>query len=64
MSNGTSTAAKATNPLVGVLQVVVPAVAAYAVGKGWITESTASEIGAIIITIGGAVWSGFTTSVL
>lgn len=45
--------------LTGLLRVVVPTLVAYAVGKGWIPESSAADIGAALIAIGAAVWSYF-----
>lgn len=41
----------------GIARAIVPAITAYAVGKGWITESAAAEIGAALVTLAAAVWS-------
>lgn len=43
----------------GILRVVVPTLVAYAVGKGWIPEGAASDIGAAILAVAAAVWSYF-----
>jgi hypothetical protein len=45
----------------GIAQAVVPALVAYAVGKGWLSQSSAADVGAAIITLLAAGWSGFTT---
>lgn len=45
------------NQVNGVLRALIPAVLAYAVGRGWITESSAGEVGAAIVTILSAGWS-------
>jgi len=41
----------------GILRAVVPAVIAYVVGKGWLPQAAASDIGAGVITILAAIWS-------
>ncbi len=46
-----------TNIVMGVLRAVVPGIVAYAVGRGWISSSSAGEIGAAVITLGAAAWS-------
>ena len=48
------------NQVMGVLRAVIPALLAYAVGRHWITESVAGEIGAAIIAGGAAWWSAAT----
>lgn len=45
------------NQLMGILRAVVPAMVAYLVAKGWVSDSNAADVGAAIITIGSAVWS-------
>lgn len=45
------------NTINGILRAIVPAVMAYAAGKGWITQGAAAEIGAAIITIAAGIWS-------
>ena len=45
------------NMINGILRAVVPAVLAYAAGKGYITQGAAAEIGAAIITIAAGIWS-------
>ena len=44
--------------VMGILRVVVPMVIAYCVAKGWVSTSQAADVGAAVITIGAAVWSG------
>jgi hypothetical protein len=41
----------------GILRAIIPAVAAYVAGKGWIPADTAADIGAGLITILAAIWS-------
>ena len=43
----------------GILRALVPAGMAYAVGRGWVSASSAGEVSAAAITIGAAAWSGF-----
>ena len=43
----------------GILRALVPAGMAYAVGRGWVSASSAGEVSAAVITISAAVWSGF-----
>lgn len=45
------------NIINGVLRAVVPAALAYAVGKGWITQSQVGDITAAILTLAAAGWS-------
>ncbi len=45
------------NVVSGVLRAVLPAALAYAVGKGWITESSTADISAAVLAVGAAVWS-------
>src|ERR1051326_1432031 len=45
------------NVINGILRAVVPAVLAYAVGKGWVTQSQAGDITAAVITLAAAGWS-------
>ena len=46
-----------TDQITGILRAVIPALAAYVAGKGWLPLDTASDIGAGVITIIAAVWS-------
>lgn len=43
----------------GIVRAIVPAVTAYAAGKGWMTEGQAAELIAAVIALGAAVWSVF-----
>lgn len=43
----------------GVLRALVPAITAYAAGKGWMTEGQAAELIAGVTALGAAVWSVF-----
>ncbi len=45
------------NIINGVLRAIAPAALAYAVGKGWISESSTGDIMAAITAIGAAAWS-------
>lgn len=45
------------NQFNGVIRALVPALLAYFVGKGWVTESSVGDISAAIVTIGAAGWS-------
>lgn len=45
------------NVVNGVLRAVIPATLAFAVGKGWITQSQVGDITAAIITLAAAGWS-------
>ena len=47
------------NTVNGVIRAVVPAVLAYAVGKGWIAAGTVGEITSAIVAIAAAAWSIF-----
>ena len=46
-----------SNQLSGILRAVIPGVIAYAVGKGWVSASSAADLGAAVITIVMAGWS-------
>lgn len=43
--------------LTGIIRAVVPALLAYLVGKGYITQSSVGDITAAIVAIGAAGWS-------
>ena len=43
----------------GILRTIVPALAAYAVGKGWVPEGAATDLAMGIVALGSAVWSIF-----
>jgi len=45
------------NTINGVLRAVLPAVLAYAVGKGWVNAGSVGDISAAIVAIAAAVWS-------
>ena len=45
------------NVITGVIRAVAPAALAYAVGKGWIPQSSVADITAAIVTLGAAAWS-------
>lgn len=45
------------NQFNGVARALVPALLAYFVGKGWISESSVADITAAVVTIGAAGWS-------
>lgn len=41
----------------GILRALLPALMAYAVGRGWVSESSAGEVTAAIVTLAAAGWS-------
>ncbi len=41
----------------GIVRAVAPALVAYAVGKGWITQGAAADITTALIAVAAAVWS-------
>jgi len=43
----------------GIIRAVVPALLAYAVGKGWISDGSVGDLTAAAVAIGMAVWSVF-----
>lgn len=45
------------NTVMGVVRAIVPAVCAYAVGKGWIGSGAVADITAAAVAIVSAVWS-------
>lgn len=51
-----------SDQLTGILRAFVPAFVAYAVGRGWITASSAGEVGAAIVTLAAAGWSVYTNT--
>jgi len=48
------------NQFMGILRAVLPAIVAYAVGKGWLTDSQAADVGAAVLTLAAAGWSVYT----
>lgn len=46
-----------SNSISGIIRAIVPAILAYAVGKGYITESVAVDITAAAVAVGAAIWS-------
>jgi hypothetical protein len=51
-----------SNVVMGILRALVPGLVAYAAGRGWISASSAGDIGAAIITLGAAAWSATTNT--
>jgi len=45
------------NQVNGVIRAVLPAVLAYAVGRGWISNEQVGDVTAAVVTITAAVWS-------
>ena len=45
------------NSVNGVIRAIIPAIAAYAVGKGWIGAGSVGDITAAIVAIVAAIWS-------
>lgn len=50
------------NWLVGILQVIIPAGIMFAETKGWLPQSAAIDLAAILTTIGAAGHSAMTTN--
>jgi hypothetical protein len=48
------------NSINGILRAVVPALLAYAVGKGWIAAGSVGDITAGVVAVAAAVWSVIT----
>ena len=46
-----------SDQLTGIIRAVVPALLAYAVGKGWLTTSMAADISAGVVAVAAAIWS-------
>lgn len=45
------------NQIAGVVRAIVPAALAYAVAKGWLTDSQVADISAAIVVLVMAAWS-------
>lgn len=45
------------NQFMGILRAAVPALTAYAVAKGWLSDSAAADVGAALLTLAAAGWS-------
>lgn len=45
------------NSINGVVRALVPAILAYAVGKGWIAETSVADLTAGVVAVVAAVWS-------
>lgn len=45
------------NMLNGIIRAVVPALLAYAVGKGWIPAGSVADVTAAVVAAAAAVWS-------
>ena len=45
------------NQVNGILRAVIPAILAYAVGRGWLGESQVADITTAVITLVAAAWS-------
>ncbi len=41
----------------GILRAIIPAICAYAVGKGWIGAGAVADITAAVVAVASAVWS-------
>ena len=46
-----------TDQMTGIARAIVPALIAYAVGKGWVPAGAAADLGAAMLAIAAAVWS-------
>ena len=45
------------NTLNGILRAIIPAAIAYAVGKGWISQSASADVSTAVLAIAAAMWS-------
>jgi hypothetical protein len=45
------------NQINGVVRAVLPAILAYAVAKGWITQSSVGDVSAAVVAVAMAAWS-------
>ena len=45
------------NQLAGIARALVPAIVAYVVGRGWLSESSAASVAAAVIALLSAGWS-------
>lgn len=45
------------NQFMGILRAIVPAGVAYLVGKGYIPDTSAADLGTAIIAVAAAIWS-------
>lgn len=45
------------NTINGVIRAVVPALLAYAVGRGWISAGSVGDITAAVVALASAAWS-------
>lgn len=43
--------------MTGIIRAVVPAILAYAVGRGWVDAGMVGDITTAIVTIAAAIWS-------
>ncbi len=48
------------NVVNGVLRAIVPALLAYAVGKGWLAQAQVGDITTAVVTLVAAAWSIYT----
>ena len=46
-----------SNAINGILRAIVPAMVAWAAGKGYISSGSAGDVAAGIVAIGSAIWS-------
>jgi hypothetical protein len=45
------------NTVNGIIRAILPAALAYAVGKGWLSQSAAADVTAAVVAIASAIWS-------
>ena len=50
------------NQITGIARALVPAIIAYIVGKGWLSQSSGGDVAAAIIALISAVWSAQTNT--
>lgn len=48
------------NQINGIIRAVLPAILAYAVGRGWISNEQVGDITTAIVTLAAAGWSFYT----
>lgn len=47
------------NQVRSILRALVPAILAFAVGRGWLGSEAAADVTAAIVALGAAVWGAF-----
>lgn len=51
-----------SNQIGGIIRAVVPAILAYGVARGWLSQSVVADVTTAAITIAAAIWSVYTNA--